>query len=78
MGNTRPARTGRKLTDVTEKAWTDGFTVSSNYARENAPWVAAAACEGLITTKIDGENFSRVWRVTPEGVAFLFKQKGLR
>jgi hypothetical protein len=57
------------------RAWSDGFSTRSDFARTNAEAVAEAACQGLITTLnvITGE-FGRQWLVTPKGCRKLFKE----
>lgn len=68
-----------KVNDVLFKAYTDGFSVQSNYARQYAQEVGALASLGLITTKvIRGMEpvFGRVWRVTLAGMKLL-KEEGI-
>lgn len=58
---------------VVEEAYLSagGLKVSSNFARERAQEVAAAASLGLISTA-EGDSFGRTWRCTSKGVdAFL-------
>ncbi len=56
------------LFPVVEKAWTAPFRTKSDYARENADAVAAAASRGLITTSISATDHGRYWLVTPDGL----------
>lgn len=52
---------------VIVKAYTHGIAIQSNFAREHAAQVAAAASLGLITTSLMGD-FGRTWRVTELGL----------
>jgi len=59
---------------VVLRCYQQPVTIQSNYARENAAWVAMAASIGLITTKVffvDSAEFSRAWRVTAKGLQSL-------
>lgn len=47
------------------------YSVSSNYARENAAGIAAAASAGLLSTRDFGSGYTRMWRVTPSGGRYL-------
>lgn len=49
-----------------------GFATRSDYARQNAESVAAAAVLGFITTEMPGGGFGRTWRATAFGVDSLF------
>ncbi len=60
------------LFPVVEKAWTAPFRTKSDYARENADAVAAAASRGLITTSVSATDHGRYWLVTPDGLAELW------
>ncbi len=60
------------LLAVVEKAWTAPFRTKSDFARENADAVAAAACRGLITTSVNATDHGRDWLVTPDGLASLW------
>lgn len=53
---------------VVRKAWRAPFTVSCDFARSNAPFVAMAACKGLITTRVKSEVYGRTWHVTTAGL----------
>lgn len=59
---------------VLSRAWSNGFSVSSNFARKQSEMVAAAACLGLITTRTIRNAYGRDWRITPEGCRLLFKE----
>lgn len=63
--------------EVVERAWYQPFSISSNYARQNAIPVAITASLGWITNiALDGLSFSRSWHVTCEGtIALRMKEK---
>jgi len=63
------------LTSTLRAAWRGGFLVKSNFAREHAQAVAAAACLGLITTRsVPRVNtFGRTWLITAKGLSQLSK-----
>lgn len=64
----------RALVHVLHRLWTYSLTTKSNEVRECADEVAEAASRGFITTSIvpRGSLFGRLWKLTPEGLAFLF------
>jgi hypothetical protein len=69
--------TRSKLNDVLFRAYTHGFSISSNYARRYSQEVAALASLNLITTKVvRGKTpaFGRMWRVTLNGMKFLSEE----
>lgn len=53
-----------------------GFLTRSNYARQNAEAVAAAAVQGFITTEIPGDGFGSMWRPTPLGLDAIYINGG--
>ncbi len=63
-----------KTLKVLEHAWRDGFTTRCDYARKNAEAVAAAACLGLITTRMTDNAYGCKWHITPRGCEVLFKE----
>ncbi len=63
--------TGQKLIDVINKAYLDGFKVSSNFAREYAVFVAQAASMYYITTRRPDNYFDNTWRITSLGIGYL-------
>jgi hypothetical protein len=87
IANTRSERRGRTLTDdpglekqlltLLEHAWTDGFTVMSNYAQSNMELVAMASSLQLITTRVNRDVFSRNWQITSKGLRWLNEAKEL-
>jgi hypothetical protein len=61
--------------EVVSRAWADGFTTRSDFARSNAEAVAEAACRGLITTlNVVTGAYGKRWLVTPTGCALLFEE----
>lgn len=52
---------------VVFRAWSGGFTVQSDFARENAVAVAEASCRGYITTNYNN-TYGRTWFVTQGGL----------
>ena len=66
------ARIPQGVWDVMAHVWAHPITVSSNYARERAEWVALAASLGWISTIApDGSTHVRSWRLTKEGLMAL-------
>jgi hypothetical protein len=65
---------GQKLIEVLRKNYLEGYyTVSSDYARANAIYVAAAASLGYLTSVITDhdlveEEFTSMWRLTSLGL----------
>lgn len=59
------------LTDVVHEAYVRSFTVKSDYARNNAAFVAMAASLGLISTRVTKGVYSFEWRPTGTGLALL-------
>lgn len=49
-----------------------GFTTRSDYARSHVEAVAAAACQGFLTTEVPGQGFGSVWRASALGIDGLF------
>lgn len=69
--STKWEATGQRLIDVVNKAYLEGFTTSSNFARENAVFVAQAASLYYITTRRPDDFFDNTWRVTSLGLGYL-------
>ena len=65
------------LLSVVERAWMTPFMTKSDYARDNADLVAAAACNALITTSVNSNEHGRRWRPTPAGLRMLWKAHGM-
>ena len=59
------------LLDVVREAYKRTFTVQSDYARAQSEYVGMAASLGLISTRVSRGIFSRHWRPTVHGLAFL-------
>lgn len=53
------------------KAHFEGFTTKSDYAREHADIVAMLACCNLITTHVQDNEWSSLWKITAPGLTFL-------
>jgi hypothetical protein len=56
---------------VLRRAWLAPFTISCDFARQYAAYVALAACKGLITTRISNGVFGRTWRITAIGLRLI-------
>ena len=69
--NTRSDVTGQRLIDVLNRAWQGGFRVSSSFARNYAPEVAAAASRGYITTETEPMEYGKDWYITYSGLCYL-------
>ena len=65
------------MINVLERTLNHPFTTKSDFARENADLVAAAASEGFITTRIAEGQYNRVWHITPLGLSYLYTLKGI-
>lgn len=57
-----------------ERAHEAPFTVSSDFARTHAIYIAIAASEGLITVLLSGGHFNNRWVVTERGVQYLMTE----
>lgn len=57
------------------KAYMQGFSTKSDYAREMADFVAMAASQGLISTSVPHRGWGRTWRITEAGLKILNKGK---
>lgn len=64
--------TGQTLTDVLRRAWRKPFKLKSDYARDNAHFIAMAASDGFITTRIAAGLYGHVWHITPKGIGHLW------
>lgn len=64
-----------EIWEVVDRAWYDPPSISSNYSRERAQFVALAASLGWISIIApDGHSLSRSWHVTAPGLS-AFKNK---
>ncbi len=70
IGPTHTEELADALWDVLNRAYNEGMTVQSDFARQNAQGVAAAASMGYLTTAYGG-GYGRVWRVTGLGLKWL-------
>ena len=59
------------LAKVIIEAHRHGFSVQSDFARKQADYVAMAASMDLISTRIFGNAYGRIWRPTVGGLTFL-------
>jgi hypothetical protein len=61
------------MINVLKEAWVRGIWLQSDFFRNNAFDVAAAASEGYITTKgLNGTYWDR-WLITPKGLDYLWQ-----
>lgn len=65
------------IEEVLRRAYVDPFTTKSDFARANASHVAAAACDGLISTKITANAYGHKWQITPLGLSYFWTLKGI-
>lgn len=56
---------------MSQKAWREGFTVKSTFAREHAQYVAAAASMQLITTRLTRDTYGSEWQITSKGLRWI-------
>lgn len=62
------------LIPVLHSAWSSSFTTKSDFAREHANAVAAAASQGWLTTYDPHHRaYTNSWRITPAGLKELFR-----
>lgn len=59
------------LLKVVRRSWRDPFTIASDFAQAHTPYVAVAACKGLITTRIKDNVYARTWHITSAGLRML-------
>ena len=60
-----------KLVDVLVEAWISPFSTKGDFARLHADFVAMAASDGMITTKIAAGLYGRRWLITEAGLRHL-------
>lgn len=58
----------RLIAEVLYKAWREGFSTKSDFARSRANEVAVCACLGLITTKVRPDVYGTKWHITKKGL----------
>ncbi len=56
---------------VLEQAKIKPYTTKSDFARQWATQVALAACEGLLSTRLNDAQFTNVWMVTADGLYWM-------
>lgn len=57
--------------NVLLSARTKPFTTKSTMAREYANYVALAASEGLLTTRLDDQRHINAWLITEDGLSWM-------
>jgi hypothetical protein len=71
LAGQQPTDNDAEAVEVLAKSHFEGFTTRSNFARKHADVVAMLGCCGLITTSVAGNQWTNLWKVTPEGLQFL-------
>lgn len=66
------------LKQVLHTVWTCEVTTKSDFARENADYIAMASSMGLISTRIMANVYGRNWQVTAKGLDALEKHYGIK
>lgn len=66
------------LRQVLHTTWTCQVTTKSDFARENADYIAMAASMGLISTRIMENVYGRHWQVTAKGLDALERHYGIK
>jgi hypothetical protein len=74
--STKSAPHGPTLINVLNCAWLSPFSTKSDFARTYADFVAMAASDGLITTRIASGLYGRQWLITAKGLERLRILKG--
>ena len=80
--NTKSDETGPTLTEgeaagiamvyhVLEAAKLKPYTTKSDFARTFATEIALAACEGLLSPRLNDAQFTKVWMVTSDGLDWM-------
>jgi hypothetical protein len=59
------------VTAVLTRAWVSPFETRSNFARENAEAIAAAAQSGFVSTYTSDGTFGSTWHITLRGMQHL-------
>ena len=82
LEDTRPGdQPGRDaiLVHLLQRVWTYPITTKSNDARAFADEIAEGASRQLITTQVvpGGKTYGMIWKLTPQGVSFLWLNAGL-
>lgn len=58
--------------------WTTIVTTKSNFARQFADYIAMAASQNLISTRIGGQVFGQQWQITSRGLYALEHEYGIK
>ena len=61
---------------VLDRAWRQPFSISGDFSRKGAFYVAIAASEGLITTNVGDETYAHKWIITEYGMDMVTIRKG--
>ncbi len=73
-GSERTSQEEENVRKVITRAHEGGFSLQSNFAREHAQHIAAAACMDYITTLRPDGSFGVTWRPTFMGLRHLFHE----
>lgn len=65
----------KRLAALLDRVWREKVSVKSNYARENAEVVAAAASLHMLTTKTGVSTFANEWQITQQGLSWLMENQ---
>ena len=57
--------------EVLNRAWRKPFRIQSDFAREMSVYVALAASDGFITSRVACGLYGRDWHITAAGLAYL-------
>lgn len=84
LEDARPPNQGERdaaVVHVLQRLWAYPITTKSDDARVFADEIAEAASRKLITTAVvppaSARIYGRIWKVTPRGLAFLFRNAAL-
>lgn len=82
LQDSRPGATPERdaaLVHLLQRVWTYPVTTKSDDARAFADEIAEGASRHYITTEIipHGSMWGRIWKITPDGLAFLFANSTL-
>lgn len=67
----QPTEADAAAFEVLAKSHFEGFTTRSNFARKHADAVAMLACCNLISTHVQNDQWSNLWKITSDGLVFL-------
>lgn len=63
------------MTAILQKAWVDGFSTKSDFARRHATEIGYLASEGYLTTRVGKGMWGPSWHLTPKGTTALFENE---